>query len=156
MPTISLNRPTDDSNHFTEDQTNNVKKKKLTNYSLSSSNLPTLSLPTSNETNHVNNSAASFAEEDFMRNLTNSSYNTSYNSMSSGGISASSSYNSSLSSCFINSNNDMQKKQSGPADKNHLEKLINSSGMESLMGDNMLNQNMLNQNWDFGNAGENG
>ena len=73
------------------DMGSNVKKKKLTGYSRSSSNLPQINF------NAMSNSfnVASFTDEEFTRNLSNSSYNSS-------GISSSDSYNANLSNCFVN------------------------------------------------------
>ena len=73
------------------DMGSNVKKKKLTGYSRSSSNLPQINF------NDMSNSfnVASFTDEEFTRNLSNSSYNSS-------GISSSDSYNANLSNCFVN------------------------------------------------------
>ncbi len=94
-----------DLNLATNDSFNNVKKKKLTNYSISSSNLPSVTLSSAmyNDNHHANNSALSFTndEDNFTRNLSNSSYG-----IASSGISASSSCNSNLSSYSqTNSNN---------------------------------------------------
>jgi len=93
-----------DLNLTTNNSFNNVKKKKLTNYSISSSNLPSVTLSSAMyNDNHANNSALSFTndEDNFTRNLSNSSY-----SIASSGISASSSCNSNLSSYSqTNSNN---------------------------------------------------
>jgi len=91
-----------DMNLTNNDSFNNVKKKKLTNYSLSSSNLPSMTLSSAiynNENNnHINNSV--YEEDNLSRNLSNSSY-----SITSSGISASSSCNSNLSSYSQSNNN---------------------------------------------------
>ena len=87
-------------NGFGQYETTSVKKKKLTNYSLSSSNLPMVSVTDTNGL-AMNNSASmpSFNDDDLAtKNLSNSSYNSSFGSS----MVSSSSYSSQLNNCYVN------------------------------------------------------
>lgn len=74
-----------------------IKKKKLTGYSRSASNLPQINFNDSTNIHHSFNVAPFTNDDEFTRNISNSSYNSSYsNTASTSGISSSSSYNNNL------------------------------------------------------------
>ena len=140
-----------------------TKKKKLTSYSLSSSNLPTVSVTDSKSHNNSSLSVFNDNSEDLSKNLSQSSYSTSLNSMSSGPcISTSSSYNSNLSNCFMNSGNDFQQVDMNYNNQQHqlnsqasvnyekLHDMLINASEDSSVNDNGLG--LKNQNWDLSTA----
>lgn len=158
LPMISINQPGSRDNCFdiVANDATTVKKKKLTNYSLSSSNLPQVSI-THDNNNRMNNSTVSFNEDELLtRNLSNSFYNSSYSSMCSSGISHSSSFSNNCSTdksmqqkqIFLKEDKQSLNHTSTPSNK-LLNKLIGGNGETG--NDNC--QSNLN-NWDFVNNNE--